>query len=54
VQIADQKLQELVAKSGEQKRELDSKYQSQFSQKQALERQLTELENQTKVLKKKR
>lgn len=54
VQATDQKLQELIAKSEERKGELMNKYQSQLEQKKSLEKQLVELENQIKILKKKK
>lgn len=54
VQIADQKLQELVVKSEERKKELAAKCQAQLDQKKALEKQLSDLENQVKALRRKR
>ena len=54
VQATDQKLQELIAKSEERKGELMNKYQSQLEQKKSLDKQFIELENQIKILKKKK
>lgn len=54
VQIADQKLQELVIRSDERKKQLTTKYQAQQDQKKALEKQIGELDNQIKALRKKK
>lgn len=43
-----------MTKSEERKKELMTKYQTQLEQKKSLQKQLTELENQIKILKKKK